>query len=97
MTAKMLQHNGKGICRSMYWPLTVEKRAEAAVQQDMATFKETAGGCLGAKLTNAKLEEVGVPEALVYVPYTDEYQNETTFPDLDEEIMPEVVDEYVHA
>ncbi len=32
-----------------------------------------------------------------YILYTDEDQNERTFPDLDEEGTPKVGDEYMHA
>ncbi len=63
----------------------------------MVTFRETTEERLGAKLAHAKLEQVGIPDTLEYVPYSDEDQNNTTFPDLDEEVMPEVGDEYVHA
>ncbi len=48
-------------------------------------------------MTHAKLEEVGILDTLEYLPYSDEDQNETTFPVLDEEVTPEVGDEYVHA
>ncbi len=60
MTAKILQHNGKAMCRSMYCPLTVEEQANPTVQEDMATFKETTEESIGAKLTHAKLEEVRI-------------------------------------
>ncbi len=63
----------------------------------MATFKETAQECLGAKLTCAKFEEVGIPDTPDYIPYADKDLNEMKFPDLDEEVTPEVGDEYVHA
>ncbi len=63
----------------------------------MVTFRETAEERLGAKLTYAKLEEVGIPDTPEYLLYSDEDQNETTFPDLDEEVTPEVGDKYVHA
>ncbi len=86
MTAKILQHN-----------LSIEEQADSTVQQDMATFRETAEEHLGAKLTQAELEEVSIPDTPEYLPYSDEDQNETTFPDLDEEVTPEVGDEYVHA
>ncbi len=49
------------------------------------------------KLTHAKLEEVGISKTPEYLLYSDEDQNETMFPDLDQEIIPEVGDEYVHA
>ncbi len=64
MTTKMLQHNGEVIYRSTYQPLTVEEWADDTVQQDMLTFRETAEECLGlgASLTRAKLEEVGIPD-----------------------------------
>ncbi len=97
MTAKILQHNGKVVYRSMYKPLTVEEQADSNVQQNMATFREAAEESLGAKLTWAELEEVGIPDTPEYLPYFDEDQNETTFPDLDEEVTPEVGDEYVHT
>ncbi len=50
MTAKILQHN-----------LSIEEQADSTVQQDMATFRETAEEHLGAKLTQAELEEVSIP------------------------------------
>ncbi len=58
----------------------------------MATFIESTEERLGSKLTRAKLEEVGIPNTLKYLPYSDEDQNESTFPDLDEEVTPEVGD-----
>ncbi len=97
MTAKILQHNSKVVYQSTYWPLFVDKRANSIVQQDMATFRDTAEEHLGAKLTHAKIEEVGIPDTPEYLSYSDDDQNETTFPDLDEEVMPEVGDECVHA
>ncbi len=97
MTAKILQRNGEVVYRSTYRPLTIEERANSTVQQDMVTFRETAEERLGAKLTRAELEEVGIPDTPEYLPYSDEDQNETTFPDLDEEVTPEVGDKYVHA
>ncbi len=63
----------------------------------MVTFRETAEEHLGARLTCVKLEEVGMTDTLQYVLYADKNQHETTFPDLDEETMPEVGDEYVHT
>ncbi len=63
----------------------------------MVTFRETAEERLGTKLTHAKLEEVGIPNTPEYIPYSDDNQNETMFPDLDEEITSEVGNEYVHA
>ncbi len=77
--------------------MIVEERANSTVQQDMATFRETAEECLGAKLTHAELEEVGIPNTPEYLPYSDEDQNETMFPDLDEEVTPEAGDKYLHA
>ncbi len=97
MTTKLLQDNGKVVYRSTYRPLTVEEHADVTVQQDMVTFGETAEEQLGAKLTCAKLEDVGIPDTLEYLPYSDGDQNETAFPDLDEEVTPEVGYEYVHA
>ncbi len=97
MTAKILQHNGKVVYRSTYRPLTVEEWTNSNVRQDITTFRETAEERLGAKLTHVKLEEVGIPDTPEYLPYSDEDQNETTFPDLDEEVTPEVCDKYVHA
>ncbi len=61
MTAKILQHNGKVVYRSMYQPLTIKEHVENTVQQDMVTFRETAEERLGTKLTCAELEEVGIP------------------------------------
>ena len=97
MTTKIFQHNGKVVYRSTYWVLTLEEQVNPTVQQDMVTFRENAEECLGAKFTHAKLEEVGIPETPEYVQYSDEDHNKTTFPDLDEEIMPELGDEYVHV
>ncbi len=97
MTAKKLQHNSKVVYRSTYQPLTIEERANSNVRQYMVTFRETAEERLGAKLTWAELEEVGIPDTPEYLPYSDEDQNKTTFPDLDEEGTPEVGDEYVRA
>ncbi len=65
VSAKILQHNGKVVYRSTYCPLTVEEQANPVVQKDMATINETDEECLGAKLTRAKLEEVGVPNTPV--------------------------------
>ncbi len=96
MTTKILQLNGKVVYQSTYRPLTVEKWANI-VHQDMTTFREAPEERLGTKLTHAKLEEVDIPDTPECVPYADEDQNKTTFPDLDEEVTPEVGDEYVHA
>ncbi len=63
----------------------------------MTTFGETAEERLGAKLTHAEVEEVSIPDTPDYLSYSDEDQSETMFPDLDEEVTPEVGDEYVHA
>ncbi len=38
------------------------------------------------KLTHAKLEEVGMPDTPEYLLYSDEDQNKTKYPDLDEEV-----------
>ncbi len=97
MTAKILQQNGNVVYRSTYQPLTFEEQADSTVQQDKATFIETTEERLGFRLTRAKLEEIGIPDTPEYLPYFDEDQNETTFPDLDEEVTFEVGDEYVHA
>ncbi len=94
MTAEILQHNGEVVYQSTYWALTVEEQANSTVQQDMVPFRETAEEHLGAKLTHAELEEVGIPVTPEYLPYSDEDQNETTFPDLVEEVTSEVGDEY---
>ncbi len=67
MTAKIFQHNVKVVYRSTYCPLTVEERANPTVQLDMATFKETAEECLGAKLTSAELEEDSIPDTPEYI------------------------------
>ncbi len=88
MTAKILQHNGKVVYRSTYRPLTIEEEADGQVQLDMLTFREGVEERLGKKLTRDKLEEVGIPDTPVYLPYADEDQNESTFPDLDEEVTP---------
>ncbi len=74
MTAKILQHNGKVVYPSTYWALTIEEQAKDTVQQDMVTFRETAEERLGVKFTHAKLEEVGIPNTLEYIPYSDEDQ-----------------------
>ncbi len=58
MTTMILQHNGKLVYCSMYHPLTNEDQATPAVQQDMATFRETIEEQLGARLSCAELEEV---------------------------------------
>ncbi len=63
----------------------------------MATVMDTAEERLGSKLTGTKLEEVGIPNTPESLPYSDEGQNETMFPDLDEEVTPEVGDKYVDA
>ncbi len=55
------------------------------------------GKLLKGQATRAKLEEVGIPDTPEYIPFADDDQNELTFPDLDEEVMPEVGNEYVHA
>ncbi len=67
------------------------------MQQDLVTLRETAEESLGEKLKCAELKEVGIPNTLEYLLYSDKDQNETIFPDLDEEVTPEVGDEYVHA
>ncbi len=97
MTTKILQQNGKVVYHSTYHPLTIEERADLAVQQSMITFNDTAEERLGGKLTRTELEEVSIPDTPEYIPYADEDQNEMTFPDLDEEVTPEVGDKYVHA
>ncbi len=81
----------------MYSPLTIEEQVDKTVQQDMVTFRENIQECLGAKLTCAELEEVGIPDTLGYVLFAGEDQNKMTFPDPDEEITPEVCDGYAHA
>ncbi len=63
----------------------------------MATYRETAKVHLGAKFTWAQLEEVSIPNTLENIPYADKNQNESMFPDLDKEIMPEVGDEYINT
>ncbi len=97
MTAKILQQNGEVVYRSTYRPLTIEERADPSVQQSMITFNKTAEERLGDKLTCAKFVEIGIPNTPEYLPYVDEDQNKTTFPDLDEEVTPEAGDEYVHT
>ncbi len=72
--------------------MTIEERADVTIQQDSVTFRETAEEHLGTKPTCAKLDEVGIPDTLECLPYSDEDQNESTFPDLDEEVTPEVGD-----
>ncbi len=97
MTAKILQHNGKVVYCSTYCPLAIEEQANHAVKQDMATLRETTEERLGAELTHAELEEIGITDTLEYIPYADQDWNEMTFTDLDEEVTPEVGDEYMHA
>ncbi len=63
----------------------------------MITFRDTAEEHLGAKLNCAKLEEVGIHDTPKFTPYAGRDQNKSTFLDLDEEVTPEVGDEYVHA
>ncbi len=94
MTAEILQHNHKVVYHSTYCPLTAEECATPAVQQDMATFRETTKEHLGARLTLTELKEVSISDTPENVLYTNEDQNETTFPDLDEEVMPELGNEY---
>ncbi len=62
MTAEILQQNGKVVYRSTYRPLTVEERADAAIQKSMIMFSETADNYLGKKLSRANFEEVGIPD-----------------------------------
>ncbi len=97
MTAKILQHNGEVVYRSMYWPLTAEAKADGQVQLDILTFREGVEELLGTKLTWDALEEVGIPDTPEYLPYANKDQNEGMFPNLDEEITPETGDEYVYA
>ncbi len=40
MTAKILQQNGEVVYRSTYCPLTVEDRADAAIQKSMIMFSK---------------------------------------------------------
>ncbi len=87
------QHNGEVVYWSTYQPLMVKECAKSTIQQDMVTFMEAAEERLGAKLACTKLEEVGIPNTPEYIPYSDEDQNEKMFPDLDEDIMPEVGDQ----
>ncbi len=87
MTATILQHNGQVVYRSTYQPLTVEQQANVT----------NAEGRMGAKITHNELKVVSTPNMPEYIPYSDEDQNETDFPDLDQEIIPEVRNEYVHA
>ncbi len=72
MTTKILKQNGKVVYHSTYHPLTVEERANLAVQQSMITFNDTAEECLGGKLTCTELKEVGIPDTPEYIPYADE-------------------------
>ncbi len=78
-------------------PLTIEERPDVTMQQDMVTFRETTEEHLGAKLTCAKLAEVCIPDTPENLLYSDDDQNKTMFPDLEEEVTPEVGDEYLHA
>ncbi len=71
-TAQALLITSMSICVSgstwdLQQSLTVEECANNTVQQDMVTFRETAEERLGAKLTQAKLEEVGIPDTLEYL------------------------------
>ncbi len=52
----------------------------------MVAFRDNAKELLGAKLKHAEFDEVGIPDTLDYVPYTDKDQNKVTFPNLDEGI-----------
>ncbi len=97
MTTKIPQHNGKVVYRITFQPLTVEEQANLTVPQDMLTFRENVEECLGAQFVYAKLNEVGIPDTLDYLPYAEKDLNKMTFPDLDEEITPEVGDENIHA
>ncbi len=81
----------------MSHPLTIWEQADITVQQDMVTFMENAEERLRAKLTCDELEELGIPDNVGYVPYADGDWNKMTFPDLNEEVTPQVGNEYVHA
>ncbi len=97
MPTKILQHNCKVVYQSTYRPLTIEEKLDLTIQLDMNAFKETTEEGMGIKLMHNKLEEIGMPDMLEYMPYDDEDQNNNTYPDLDEEVMSEVGNEYVHA
>ncbi len=60
----------------------------------MNSLKETTEECLVAKFTCGILEEVSMPDTSEHLLYVDEDQNDITFLDFDEEIIPEVGDEY---
>ncbi len=93
----LLQYdNGDVVYHSTYRPLTVGEQADLTVQEVMITFKKNAEEHLGTKLTHSELEEVS-PSMPVFVLYADKNQNQKIFPNLDEEIMPEVGDKYMHA
>ncbi len=97
VTAKVLQHDGKVVYRSIDCPLSIEECANKIVQQDMVTFSENAEECLEFKLTCTKVVEVGISDTLGYIPYADKDQNEMNLSDMDEEGTPEVGDEYLHV
>lgn len=81
MTAMMLQDNGNVVYRSTYQPLTIKEMVDVQVQIDMHNFTETIAECL-EKLTWDKLEAVDIPNAVEYLPCIDEDPDESTFPNL---------------
>ncbi len=91
---EILQHNGEVVHYSTYGPLTVEEHANLTIQQDIVTFKDSTEEHLGAKLAHNELEEDGIPGMPEYMPNNNKDQNKMTFPDLDEEVTPEVGDKY---
>ncbi len=52
MTTKILQHNGKVVCRSTKWPLIIEETVDPQVQYNMHSFNETIKAPLGAMLVH---------------------------------------------
>ncbi len=63
----------------------------------MNSFKETTDEYLGEKLTCGEFEELGIPDIPEFLPYSGEDQNKATFPDLDDEVTPELGDKHIHA
>ncbi len=52
---------------------------------------------MGAKFTSNELEDVGIPDKPQYVLHANKDQNKMAFPDLNEEVMPKVDDEYANV
>lgn len=75
--------------------IEVHEMADVQMQLVMHSLKESIKECLGAKLTQDEFEEVGTPDTPEYLSSVDKDQKRITFPHLDEEIAPEVGDEYI--